>query len=269
MVPEESPSIARHIETPLRQWDQIESLLCEDFDKICTLACWTSSERVVSLEWVLSFSCSPPLPIPVLFRHPHALHRESGHHKTALLQAFHSWQKATKQHLSPEVLGDTYIADDTITDWTLTIKERLVISPILRSIFSDDLATESSELLRIENSVAVPLIGYAMTDHWCPEKSFVPASEECPSEAGDDPAKFATHQRRPLFLYDQPTAIPNKEQSSGLIFCERVSTTWWSNEHNKSTGSSRDYYIRMTSDGLLQWVFQNDEGHLALHGLFG
>lgn len=269
VVPPESPSIGRHMETYLRQWAQIEPLLCEDLDKICTLACWTSSERVVSLEWVLSFSCSPPLPILVLFRHPHALHRESGHHKTALLQAFHSWQKATKQHLSPEILGDTYIADDTITDWTLTIKERLLATPTMRSLFSDDLTTESSQLLRIENSVAVPLIGYAITDHWCPERSFVPASEEYPSEAGDDPSKFATHQRRPLFIYDQPMAIPNKEQSSGLIFCERVATTWWSNEHTNKTGPSRDYYIRMTNDGLLQWVFQNNDGHLVLHGLFG
>jgi hypothetical protein len=286
IFPKDLPSVSRHIETPLRQWDHIEPLLCEDFDNICNLTCWSSHERVVSLEWVLSFSCSPSLRIPVLFRHPHALHRESGQHKTALLQAFHSWKNATASRLKAEAAGDTYIDDDSITGWTVTIEERLVITPQVQSIFRDDLSSEASQLCRLENSLPVALTRYAMTDHWTPEKSFAAFSQGTPNDNSktisfDSVAKLAASQRRPLFIYDTPEPLADRHQSSGLIFCERVGTSWWSDNSATSThfdGSPcRDYYIRMTDEGPLQWVFKashsgpdaSDDSPLMLHGIFG
>lgn len=283
----ETVHIARHIETPLRHWEHIAPLLTEDFDKLCNLSCWNSSERVVSLEWVLSFSCSPSLRIPVLFRHPHALHSETGHHKTALLQAFYSWQNATKSRHAPETLGETYIGDDSITEWTLTIQERLVTTPQIRSLFRDDLSSESSELRQLENSLPVPLIEYDATDHWSPERSFTATSgvsrEECKTIPFGSIAKLAMYQRRPLFIYTEPQSLAHYHESSGLIFCERIATSWWSQKAAVSSLSSplpnsalsrapitcRNYYLRMTNDGLLQWVFQNDDGSLSVHGIYG
>ena len=269
----ESPYVSRYIETHLRHWDHISPLLSEDLDKLCNLTCWTSNERVVSLEWVLSFSCSPSLRIPVLFRHPHSLHRESGHHKTALLQAFHCWQSANSSQKKPEKAGDTYISDDSITDWTLTVRDRLMIDPQVRSIFKDDLSQDSSKLQRLENSLPVPLIEYCTSDHYCPEYSFEQQTHiqrEITSKmiAFDNIAKIATHQRRPLFIYQNPQKPQDQDQSSGLIFSERVATTWWSKE-SVNTNTCRDYYIRMTDDGLLQWVFQNDDGTFRVHGIYG
>ena len=266
------PNVTRHIEVPLKQWDHIAPLLCEDLDKLCNLTCWNSSERVVSLEWMLSFSCSPSLRIPVLFRHPHALHRESGHHKTALLQAFYSWQNATKSRLPAEINGETYISDDSIIEWTLLVQERLIISPQVRSLFQDDLSTETSQLRLIENSLPVPLIGYGMTEHWSPEKSFEKVNASSP-EIKTIPfgsiAKLGMYQRRPLFIYENPEPLTQQHQSSGMIFCERIATSWWSHQPTSATSTCRNYYIRMTDDGLLQWVFQNDDGTLCLQGMYG
>jgi hypothetical protein len=270
----ETPSISRHLETPLREWDHITPLLCEDLDKLCSLACWSSSERVVSLEWELSFSCSPSLRIPVLFRHPHPLHRESGHHKTALLQAFHSWQKALAAKNKSETKGELYITGESITEWSITIKERLIFNSTFQSIFSDDLAKDSAKLHELENSLAVPLTEFIPTDHWAPEYSY----ERKIISLTEDSAKItstenlgwiATNQRRPLFIYNDPHPPSDRHHSSGLIFTERVSKAWWTDRANQSTNSCRDYYVRITDDGLLQWVFQNDDGSLRVHGVYG
>lgn len=270
----ETPSVSRHLETPLREWDHLTPLLCEDLDKLCSLACWSSSERVVSLEWELSFSCSPSLRIPVLFRHPHPLHRESGHHKTALLQAFHSWQKALLAKNKSETTGELYITGDSITEWSLTIKERLIFSPKLHSVFSDDLAKDSAKLQDLENSLAVPLTEFLPTDHWAPEFSYerkiISLSDDHGKENSSESIGWiATNQRRPLFIYKDPHPPSDRHHSSGLIFTERVSKAWWNNFSNQESKSCRDYYLRITDDGLLQWVFQNDDGSLRVHGVYG
>jgi hypothetical protein len=280
ITPKETPSITRCFEHPLRLWDHISPHLMEDFDRICNLTCWSSSERVVSLEWELSFSCSPPLRIPVLFRHPHALHSESGHHKTALLQAFHSWQRAMTSRQKPclngGLDGDTYIVEDSITEWRLVITERLILSPQPHGLFADDgsskkLSTDCSQLMRLENSLAVPLFAYTSTDHWTPERSFTADRRgfdhnHIPSGSI---ARLAMNQRRPLFIYKKPESPLDHAQSSGLIFSERVGIDWWSDIPAGHSGSCRDYYIRMTDDGLLQWVFHTDDGSIKIHGIYG
>ncbi len=269
----ESPKISRYLESSLREWDHIAPLLCEDLNKICNLNCWTSSERVVSLEWVLSFSCSPSLRIPVLFRHPHALHRESGHHKTALLQAFYSWQNAMRSRKKPEADGETYLSDDAVTEWSVSVAERLIMPSSIQSLFKDDLSTESAQLRDLENSLPVPLVSYTTTDHWSPERSFTPTHAQNIKDLQNIPfghiARLAMNQRRPLFMYDHPEPLAEKHQSSAMVFCERLATSWWTDTAPSPRGTCRNYYVRMTDDGLLQWVFQNDDGSLCLHGLYG
>jgi hypothetical protein len=271
ITPKETPSITRFFEHPVRLWDHISPHLMEDFDRICNLTCWSSNERVVSLEWELSFSCSPPLRIPVLFRHPHALHSESGHHKTALLQAFHSWQRAMNSRQKPCHHGDSYIVEDSITEWRLVITERLILTPQLQGLFTDDLSTDCSHLMRLENSLGVPLFAYTPTDHWTPERSFTAdrrGFEHVHMPSGSI-ARFAMNQRRPLFIYTKPELPIDHAQSCGLIFSERVGIDWWSDIPAGHSGSCRDYYIRMTDDGLLQWVFYTDDGSIKVHGIYG
>ena len=270
----ETPSVGRHLEASLREWDHITPLLREDLDKLCSLACWNSRERVVSLEWELSFSCSPSLRIPVLFRHPHPLHRESGHHKTALLQAFHSWQKALLSKNKPGASGELYITGDSITDWSLIVKERLTFAPKFHSVFNDDLAKDSAKLHDLENSLGVALEEFSPTDHWAPEYSYERKIINISEEPGrissaENLGWMATNQRRPLFIYKTPHTPPDRHHSSGLIFTERVSKAWWSDPSDQIQSSCRDYYLRMTDDGLLQWVFQNDDGSLRVHGVYG
>jgi len=268
------PTVSRHLDTPLREWDHMAPLLCEDLDKLCNLTCWSTHERVVSLEWELSFSCSPSLRIPVLFRHPHPLHHESGHHKTALLQAFHSWQKAISNKDKPECTGDLFITDDSITEWSVTIRERLSFTPGFRSIFAEDLAKDSSKLQQLENTLAVPLVDFLPTDHWTPEYSYgprndAPTQDSLKTNLLPNISRLATNQRRPLFIYTNSEPLAERHQSSGLIFSERVTTAWWAKASNPEENCCRDYYIRITDDGLLQWVFPNDDGSLRIHGIFG
>jgi hypothetical protein len=171
----------------------------------------------------------------------------------------------------PNHHGDTYIIEDSITEWRLTVTERLILHPQARGLFSDDLSTDSSQLMRLENSLGVPLIAYTPTDHWTPERSFTG------DRRGLDPtmipsgsiARLAMNQRRPLFIYAKPEAPSDREHSSGLIFSERVGVDWWSDIPLGHSGSCRDYYIRMTDDGLLQWVFQTDDGSIKVHGIYG
>jgi hypothetical protein len=271
ITPKDTPSITRFFEHPVRLWDHISPHLLEDFDRICNLTCWSSNERVVSLEWELSFSCSPPLRIPVLFRHPHALHSESGHHKTALLQAFHSWQRALAARQQPCHQGDIYIVEDSIAEWRIIIEERLILNQQPQSLFTDDLSTDCSQLMRLENSIAVPLYAYTATDHWTPERSFTTDRRsfdhtEIPSGVI---ARLAMNQRRPLFIYTRPESLVDHRQSCGLIFSERVGVDWWSDIPAGHSGSCRDYYIRMTDDGLLQWIFHADDGAIKIHGIYG
>jgi hypothetical protein len=282
--PQETPTINRHFDHPIQLWDQIESNLRDDLDRICNLVCWQPSERVVSLEWELSFSCSPTLRIPVLFRHPHSLHSESGHHKTTLLQAFHSWQHALSKKAQST---KNFIADDSITEWKLSVIERMTIQPQHRSLFSEDLSTDASHLLRLENMLSVPLHSYEETQHWTPERAFSAgvlnfhnslshtSPHQLPQNAPSNEfphkhiARTAMNQRRPLFIYDQPQTTSDREKSSGLIFSERVGIDWWSDIDLNRELNCRNYYMRMTDDGLIQWVYYTDDGTMKTHGIYG
>jgi hypothetical protein len=77
------------------------------------------------------------------------------------------------------------------------------------------------------------------------------------------------NQRRPLFLYSEPEIPTGHPRSSGLIFSERVGTDWWSDIDLNHEITCRDYYVRMTDDGLLQWVYYTDDGTLKVHGIYG
>jgi hypothetical protein len=193
---------------------------------------------------------------------------------SALLQAFHSWQKALLSKNKPGASGELYITGDSITEWSLTVKERLTFAPKFHSVFNDDLAKDSAKLHDLENSLGVALEEFSPTDHWSPEYSYERKIINISEEPGrissaENLGWMATNQRRPLFIYKNPHTPPDRHHSSGLIFTERVSKAWWSDPSDQIQSSCRDYYLRMTDDGLLQWVFQNDDGSLRVHGVYG
>ena len=273
----EIPTAQRLLEHPLREWDHIEPLLCADLDRICNLTCWHASERVVSLEWVLSFSNSPALTIPVLFRHPHCLHREATHHKTALLQAFYSWKAVLDKRLKESRFkaDSQYLDNDSVTEWHLKVSERLVIPPHARSLFMDDLNSPSQKLREIENTLPCNLERFDLTADWTPADSWTSVCEEGTAESFSSPSLLsfeAQHLRRPLFIYNHPTPIPTR-RSSGLIFQERVMRKWWQmptqDQPSSLQDTVRDYYLRREDDGVLQWAFCNGEGKFFLHGVYG
>lgn len=271
----ETPETKRLLEQPLRDWEHIEPFLCEDLDRICNLACWNASERVVSLEWVLSFSNSPTLTIPVLFRHPHCLHREATHHKTALLQAFYSWKSVLQKKLKDSHFKEDslYLDNDSVTEWTLAVSERLIVPNHTRSLFMDDLNSPSHKLREIENTLPCPIERFDLTADWTPGDSWTTVSDETPTfESLSLPSFTAQHCKRPLFIYPKPQAIQSR-RSSGLIFQERVMRKWWEyskSDHPPSTQDAmRDYYLRMEDDGVLQWAFCDNEGKFFIHGIYG
>jgi len=277
------PQVERVLTYPLREWQFIEPILCEDLDRICNLNCWDSSERVVSLEWALSFSNSPTLIIPVLFRHPHALHREAGHHKTALLQAFHSWSATFQKSLKKSLFkaNSQYLGDDSITEWTLKVKELLSIAPSMQSLFEDDANSCASRLRDLENTLPLALESFSLKADWTPEGSWTTEKGEVKSSCADKPSDSflslaGLYKQRPLFLRKSPKSLPHEEMSSmqGIFFKERVMTKWWESNHEEPmlkdhSYFDHEYFLRVSDHSQLQWVYRNDHGHLFLHGMYG
>ena len=272
LKPKEIPTIQRLLENPLREWEHIESLLCEDLNRICNLKCWTASERVVSLEWVLSFSNSPALTIPVLFRHPHCLHREATHHKTALLQAFYSWQSTLQKRLKDSRFkaDSQYLEHDSIFEWTLKVSERLIIPTHARSLFMDDLNSPSHRLRELENTLPCSLDRFDLLADWTPADSWTTQKNESPVtfQSSSLGSLEAQHLLRPLFIHDEPKPLQSK-RSGGLIFKERVMRKWWELPCASLDNAMRDYYLRFEDDGVMQWIFQDSTGNFFLHGVYG
>jgi hypothetical protein len=269
---------------PLREWAHIESLLRDDLDRICNLTCWDSSERVVSLDWVLSFSNSPTLTVPVLFRHPHSLHREITRHKTALIQAFYSWQTVLKQRLRSSSFhpGTNYLENDAVCEWKVVIRERIIPPTQMRSLFEDDYNSPVSRLRSLENNLKIKLESFAIKEDWTPDGSWDiettngETKETAPSADLKEtlPSLLSQFSKRPLFIQKSPTLLDEKLDQSDL-FQERVMTKWWENPERSLTNreSCVDYYLRSNASSneftKLQWVFSDHRGHLFLHGIYG
>ena len=270
LKPQVTPEVSRHIDHPVREWDHIESFLREDLDRLCHLACWHASERVVSLEWVLSLANSPAITVPVLFRHPHHIHRETGHHKTTLLQAFYAWSSTMSSKLRQSQFKQDalFIDHDSITGWHLRVSERLIIPPQMRSLFLDDLSSPTTRLRDLENSLPTALERYDITTDWTPEGSWeTHRGDDDENSSIDRPGLFAQFERRPLFIFENPEPLTIKHRSSGWFFCERVMRKWWESE--ETTAHTRDYYMRIENNHHLQWVFRDQKGDFYVHGIYG
>ncbi len=262
-IPYASPESAtkdRHLDFPLCDWQPIEELLREDFDALCKHPAYAAQDLVTSLEWSLTLHDLSYLTVPIVFRYPHDLRADAPLHPVALLQANLNFLSVRSQlEKKYEELGQL---PPPIIGWKLEIKGALPTMHQMFDLFEGATAQELSELNRLENLVAVPLVKYDLTEDWCPEASFIARSEVEPRPV-EQPSLEALGRSRPPFIYHQPIPLPTSPLSSLKRFLERTMDKWWRSHANKQ----RDYYLMI--DGEEQkWVFQDSQGRWFKHGLF-
>jgi hypothetical protein len=179
----EKPHVPRVLEHALWQWDVIQPLLLEDLDKLCRarLDCRGFEGKVTELVWRLTLNDLRELPVVVRFRHPHALDREQGVHKTALLQAQYAFEAA----IAAQRREDDNDIEVPIIAWSLTMEGCLSTPPLVADLFGafDDEACEASHLLELENQLPIALTQFGLCHDWLPEASFVDDARRPPEKA--------------------------------------------------------------------------------------
>ena len=258
----ERPKRSRNLDFPLTDWNHIAPLLQEDLNFLCFLDSFKKGERIIELEWRIVLYDLSLQSIPILFRHPHYLHKDLPHQRTALLQIQYAFERELKEKFSEE---DQHMA---IVSWQLFIEKKLSILPQVLDIFNerDDDITALTEL---ENQLPIRLFSYDLIHDWVPENSFI--STQKPTTIGDQIKKGQAHdsikalgKSRPLFLYTKPESLNHKGKSGLWKFSERTMNKWWLNH----IGTQRDYYRYMSEKQQL-WVFQDKNGKWYIHGIFG
>ncbi len=267
------PRVQRNLDYSMNEWDSLSPLLREDLDRLCLLSSWSPQEKVVCLEWRLTLDDWTLLNVPILFRHPHSLHTELRHQKTALLQAHYNFErKELRQSRGSSSRRDRLAVPARIVSWELVVEESLIPLPQSVGLFHDGLRSPEEGLMDLENRLAVPLVRYEIQESWIPEDAY--QLKKCSSqreENGEGPNLLSSLKAsglvRPLYKYRTPRHLESQgpRSSSGWIFLERTMTPWW-----KSPGPNlyRDYYRRVLSDQRSQWVYKTPQGKWYEHGLF-
>lgn len=275
------PSISRHLETPLREWDHLSPWLLTDLDRLCERPDFLPEERVLLMEWQLILedvggSLQDHL-ISIGFRYPHSLHQEKGNHKTTLLQALYAFEQHFKPHLDPMIIPPV------ITGWTLTLKEKMVHPKQITSLFGEQevlpltsptksaKATKPSQpliLTQLENKLAIPLQHFIIQDDWVASDSYVDIhsnSKSLPNPLQHQDALLALARQRPLFTYIQPFPC---RAGSQCYFLERTMAKWWS---RPGFVPQNDFYCMVEKKSQLRfWVVRDTPtGQWLAQGLFG
>ncbi|MCX6106361.1 MAG: hypothetical protein NTY08_11090 [Proteobacteria bacterium] len=279
----EKPHVSRHLETPLAHWDELAPLLVEDLDRLCTLPTWDERERVTALSWRLTLDDLSEATVPLLFRHPHSLARERGHHQTAVFQANYSFSAHKKAAASEQ-------DQRGIVGWELVIDERLVLPPFVKDLFGEQSDSDTRHLLMLENQLSIPLDRYELREDWVPETAFVTRSthaDEKPSapdrephstgssgstgstgsngaSESDESSWLPVARSRPFYI-DIPRPLDTEGHSTARIFLERVTGKWWL---NTAGASQRDYYAVIDREHRWIWAYRDQGGTWWSHGRF-
>ena len=286
-VQAETPQISRWLDAPLAEWEHMQPFLKEDLDRLCKLESWHDSERVLSLEWQLVFSDMTSLEIPVRFRHPHHLHSESGHHRTALLQALYSFNAALPgSRLDPARLDDL-LPTIPVISWRLSVEQRMILPKRMRDLFGCEtsgflaesagsnqpaLEGDLDAILRLENRLPVRLESWDLNKDWRPEDSWrvAPRQRSARWDRGvgrqgveATPSLDEMAKGRPLFIYKQPQPLSQDGRSKLWRFCERTMDKWW-----MGGGLQRDYYLVTDEDRRKMWVYKDHRGQAHVHGIY-
>lgn len=278
VVIDDKPRVVTHLEHPLCEWEHIEPLLREDFDRLCALATWQAGERVVSLEWRLVFRDLSNLAVFIRFRHPHPLHLEKGAHATALLQAFYSFQSSVPRQSIEGAAGQVLEAEAfavPIVSWSLVVDERLSLPPRALTLFDDGVGSDALALLHMENRLKIPLEAYELRSDWLPEDSYCRAGLATAdgSSAEALPSLRELARTRPLFLYESPQRFDNVGTSAAWEFRERTAVKWWESAAGSSSVgrgpmAQRDYYRLTDREQRSYWVYRDTQSQCFVHGVY-
>ncbi|MBI2602594.1 MAG: hypothetical protein HYW48_06025 [Deltaproteobacteria bacterium] len=253
----EPASVTRHLEDPLCLWETISPFLIADLDKLGRDESFSAQERVVKLEWKITFDDLSILTVPICFRHPHDLHGEEGKHKTTLLQAVYGFQNLTAQ-----AWKDLAAPYPSLLSWQILLKEKLVIPAFVEGLFDHDAHLDPlSQLLKLENELPIPLERFAYAEDWFPEESFVERSEDEPAKVSS--SFHAVARARPLFLYQHTVELT---EVRGGEFLESILNKWWRSDNAQL---EKRYYKYVDPVGRSYWVCQDETGRWLAHGNFG
>jgi hypothetical protein len=257
----------------------MEPLLLEDLNRLCSQSSWDDRERVVSLELRLTFADLTALPISIHFRHPHSLHQELTHQRTALLQANYAFERETKEAFSKFIHEPIETAVPTIIGWELIVTGRIRLPQQVFDIFGEDYS-DQVDLCQLENRLSINLESFNLSHDWLPEHSYaLAARDRKPHSLAKGSSNLPSQQpvnlllpfqalarKRPLFLYKTPQPWDDQGRSSGRVFLERTMEKWWSDSSQET--SQRDYYCLTDSFKRDLWVYKDNRGRWYAHGIF-
>lgn len=264
---QEKPTKKRTLDYPVFEWNHIEVYLCADLNALCFLDSFKKEQRIINLEWRVVLQDQKEIRIFVPFRHPHDLHRESPHYRTALLQVRYQFEQQVSR--VEQGYRDIDSPPPPIVAWQLKILQTLTISSVNPLLFNED-GEEQERLLDLENRLPISLQAFHSRVHWLPEDSYQSSSiaEQNLVDATYTPAEQACllqlARHRPLYICPHPRRFKPTGESGLWKFQERTMDKWWTYD---PANQHRDYYRYISGDRCL-WVFQNSSAQWYVHGVF-
>lgn len=272
-------AIKRSLEPPLIAWDFLQPLLIKDLDLLCKKSCIQPNERACKIDWDILFDNHTAIRISIIFRHPHPLQSELGHHKTTLLQAYYSF--SNRENRPAATAGQRLLCyEEPIISWRLTLREKLTLPVETLTLFENMTPNQTKEkdLLDLENSLPIPLYRYTHQTDWTPETSFAQTLTSPLSETDHSHRSLnATARQRPLFLYTTPSTL--QAPPINTHFLETTMQKWWQSTQFQAdikpnmkaykSAPDRHYFKHIDLKGNTHWVSKNRSGEWMTHGLFG
>jgi hypothetical protein len=251
--------VVRHLDHELADWPVIEEVLREDLNRLCNLGSFKKEERILNLEWRIVLCNLQELPISILFRHPHSLHKDCPSQRTALLQINYMYEKNAA--LIAASRGRGLIA------WTLKIVEKAPARLRQGSLFQES-SDDRQSLRELENMIKTPLEAFALREDWLAEDSYSRFFEHDKRPVPVESENYLPlGRKRPLFLYRQVEVLMPSSISCSRFgpFQERTMDKWWKSE---GQNISREYYQLFHNETLL-WVYRDQGGTWHTHGVYG
>lgn len=265
---DDPPRVIRHLEYPVNRWDVIESLLTEDFSKLCAMKSWSEQERVSLIIWGITLYNLEELKVELSFRNPYSLHGDTRNNfKTALYQAYYAYTGLMDKLRTRET--DLDLPEEIpFVGWEIEINECLYISPQIMGLISTGNGELNFEdILDLQNKIPLPIESYVVVPDFSPDLSFRS------DELGDNTSEydFSLNQwieassNRPFFYYKNPLPITCPLELKRR-FLERTSNDWWESENLKDI--TKDYFLLEDREGNFIWVFRDNSGAWYKHGIY-
>lgn len=258
------PHVHRSLDYAVFEWQQVEPLLQEDLNKLCSLDSWNSSEHVLRIEWQITLDNLDILTIPIAFRHPHSLHLAMPEQSIALLQAYYAFM-AEQEQMQNRDTDLEYAGAIPLIAWRLIVPERIQLTTTTINLFAEGQEAKSQnsaiyhDIIELENKLPLALESYQLKHSFHPFDAYQHSSDSSASTNRDDFAWEQAATKRPLFLHRQKKAwdtLPKRR-----TFLERVSGQWWNKE------PSMDFY-RCWYRGRCYWISRNRQGETVEHAYF-